>query len=320
MKQAKHFWRRTPPALFPSLLGLFGLALAWRRAARIWEVPTAVGEMIGLLATLILLFTLTCYLAKLMLRPTVLWDDLQIGPARGAVSAGSMCTMALAAYLYPFSPSGAELIWLLSLLLHGIYVAAIILILVRHDDPISEVSPVFVLPFAGALIATLIGPDLGYRDASVVIVLASIPITMVILILAVWNAWQHGVLPAQRSAFAATQAPMAVCALGAFSLWGDTYYLMFWLGSTLAAAVLVPFFRWMTLGGWNPGWGAFTFPLSAFSAVQITAVSLGYGIVAQVLAIVSLGSATVFVPYIVFRTYLCWGRGHLAELTKAATA
>ena len=26
------FWRRTPPALFPATLGMFGLALAWRAA------------------------------------------------------------------------------------------------------------------------------------------------------------------------------------------------------------------------------------------------------------------------------------------------
>ena len=52
---AASFWRRTPPALFPATLGMFGLALAWRSAAERIGAPEIVWRLM-LAATALLLF------------------------------------------------------------------------------------------------------------------------------------------------------------------------------------------------------------------------------------------------------------------------
>ena len=64
------FWRRTPPALFPTMMGLLGLGLAWRAASGF--AGLAISPMIGLtilaLCSVLFLFVLACYLSKLSVR------------------------------------------------------------------------------------------------------------------------------------------------------------------------------------------------------------------------------------------------------------
>jgi tellurite resistance protein len=314
------FWRRTPPALFPSLLGLFGLALAWRQAADVWGIPREIGESIGLVSTVILLITLTSYVAKLCIRPSVLWDDLQIGPARGSVSAGSMCAMAMAAFFIPYTSLGAALVWYMALGLHAVYFTCVVLIVARHENTLEQISPVILLPVVGVLVATLAAPQMGYIMFCKIVLAFAIPISAVIFVISLWNARRVGVPVPHRSSFAIFLVPPSLAALCIFAIGGPAYYLPVWLGVTGIAFALLPFVRWMAHGGWSPAWGAFAFPLAAFCSVQIVAVEAEFGWVAQILAVSTLIVASVLIPYIVARTYISWFQGKLAEVTKAAVA
>ena len=44
---APGLWRRVPPAIFPPLLGILGLALAWRLAAQRFGLPDALPGMLA---------------------------------------------------------------------------------------------------------------------------------------------------------------------------------------------------------------------------------------------------------------------------------
>ena len=83
MKFPKHesppkAFTRVPPAIFPSILGLLGLGLAWRRASEAYGKSSAISDLI-LGATLILLVVgLTAYGLKFLKRPSVLIDDLRV--------------------------------------------------------------------------------------------------------------------------------------------------------------------------------------------------------------------------------------------------
>ena len=82
--------------------------------------------------------------------------------------------------------------------------------------------------------------------------------------------------------------------------------------------LMIPFVKWLTKGGWNPGWGAFTFPLSAFSGMMLTGIEAWFGIISQIAAIIGLGLATFIIPYVVWKTYHFWMAGKLAKATGAA--
>ncbi len=146
------------------------------------------------------------------------------------------------------------------------------------------------------------------------------PLSAVIIALSIWNARTQGVLKPQRPSYAILLAPPSVAAIGLYALYGSTYYGPAWICATLMGIGLLPFIRWMGQGGWTPGWGAFTFPISSCAAVQIYAVKAGFGIVPEVLAVITLTVATLLVPYVVARTYVSWMQGKLAAATQAAIA
>ena len=97
------FGRRTPPALFPPIMGLFGLGLGWRAAAGAFGVSPAIGDLILGATSLLFLFTLAAYLAKPLRRPTAFMEDLRVLPGRAGLSAASLCLMLFAAVLAPMA-------------------------------------------------------------------------------------------------------------------------------------------------------------------------------------------------------------------------
>lgn len=320
MTKGISFWRRTPPALFPVCLGLLGLGLAWRKAVEIWGVPWMIGEVIALSSAVLLLFCWVSYAAKLIKRASVVLNDLEIGPARGAVSAGSMSGLALAAVLLPYSTQSATVVLWGSVVFHDIYFLCVMYILSRHERWLAEVNPVLLLPFVGIIVAGLSAPQLGFTWFSIAILFGTLPFAFAIVVLTFWNMGMRGVQPPLRPAFAILLAPISIYGLISAELGWDGAFQFWWLVSIFCFTILTLVSPWMAKGGWNPGWGAFTFPTAAFASLQMTAISLGYGTSANLFAVASLLLATIVIPFIAFKTFRAWGKGVLAEKTKAAIA
>lgn len=315
---APEFWRRTPPALFPCLLGFIGLGLAWRHAAEIWPVSPMIGEGILLVSCLMFMATGTCYHMKLSLRPSVIFEDLKVGPARGAVSAGSMCLMLYAAAMSPYLLELAQIFWWLAVIQHAGYMVCVTLALARSDTQLSDVNPSLILPFVGYILASVGGPDLGYATFSGFLLMATIPGCIFIISLSLLNLKRHGVNKPLRSSYFIILAPLSIYAIGSYNIWPDSSYVIFWSIALFAGLCLAPFLRWFAAGGWAPAWGAFTFPISAFAGAMLTGVQSGYGAVAEGASVVSLGLASIVVPYVVYKTYRFWMIGELAQATGAS--
>lgn len=315
---APEFWRRTPPALFPCLLGFIGLGLAWRRAAEVWPVPPLIGEALLLVSCLLFMATGTCYHMKLCLRPSVIFEDLKVGPARGAVSAGSMCLMLYAAAMAPYFRELAQIFWWLAVLQHAGYMVCVTLALARSDTQLSDVNPTIILPYVGYILASVAGPALGYATLSGFLLMATIPGCIFIIILSLVNLKRHGVNKALRPSYFIILAPFSIYSVGAYNIWPDSSYVIFWFLALFAGLCLFPFLRWFFAGGWTPAWGAFTFPLSAFATVMLTGVQSDFGPMVEIISALSLGLASLVVPYVVWKTYRFWMIGKLAQATGAS--
>jgi tellurite resistance protein len=100
-----------PARDFPPLLGILGLALAWRLAAQRFGLPQALPSMLAGGAMAAWAFaTLTAYGAKLARRPAVLAEELRILPGRAGVGAALVCIYAAAQMLGPFAPAAARIL------------------------------------------------------------------------------------------------------------------------------------------------------------------------------------------------------------------
>ena len=110
----------TPPAIFPVLLGICGLAIAVRAGSVFLGLDRAPADLAAGVALALWAFGALAYGLKLRRRPGVIFDDLKVMPSRSGLAAGTIGGMASALLLVPFSPRLAMSLLLASLLAHGV--------------------------------------------------------------------------------------------------------------------------------------------------------------------------------------------------------
>lgn len=315
---APGLWRRTPPAIFPPVLGLFGLGLAWRRGTEAFGLAAAPGELILGAVTLLYLFCLAAWMAKPMRRPAVIVEELRVLPGRAGMAAMSLSMMCLAAVLVPYSPGLATAVTGLALALHlGIVVLTVRLALTGPEEA-RTVTPVWHLTFVGFIVAPLAGIPLGHETVARAILLLTIPVAAGIWAVSLWQLATRRPPAPLRPLLAIHLAPASLFAMVA-GLLGLTAPGLGFLA--LAAAILLALLlsgRWIVEAGFSPLWGAFNFPFAAFTSALFV-LSGGAGPL-RLAGAVALAVATVAIPVIAVRVLRSWAQGGLAARTNAAQA
>ncbi len=311
--------RRTPPAIFPPILGLFAVGLAWRA----WFAGTAgagaaLAELFLGAVAILYAVSLATWLAKPLRRPGVVATEIVPLPGLAGLAAACLSGMLLAAVLAPRAPGAALAVVLVALLA----LFALALGFLRHHLRLPPdqraVTPVWHLLFVGPVVSVPALVALGLAEAAHAILAASALFALAIWTVAGRAALRRAPPPPLRPLLAIHLAPASVLTLAAAALGlGGFAALM----GTLAAAmftVLLVGARWITAAGFSPLWGAFTFPLAAFAGAMIavagTTGPLG------VLAGVVLVAASLVVPAIAWRVLRMWTNGKLAQVTNAAIA
>ena len=315
------FWRRTPPALFPATLGMFGLSLAWASAASALDAPRAVSVVVFAATTAFFLFAFGCYIAKLIRRPAVVLDDLKPAPARAAVSAGSMCLLLMAAGLSVHGYGGdvAGVIWFAGLILHLIYLICVCEALRRSPPEARVVTPVLFLPFVGVIVSPIGGVPLGFAAIATPIYVYTLVAGAVIVALATPRYFVKPTPIPARAAAAILLAPTSIGAVSGAALGYAMITEFFIYISVILSLIFVARVKWLTAGGFTAQWGAFTFPSAAFAGAMVLAADLwgGLWIWAGSFALIA---ASVIVPPIWAMTIRHWMLGRLALSTGAGVA
>ncbi|MGB0507524.1 MAG: hypothetical protein ACPGGK_15140, partial [Pikeienuella sp.] len=307
----------TPPALFPVCLGMIGVGLGWRLAVEI-GAPMWISDLWLIIACGYFGFAYLCYLAKVSVKPEVVFDDLAAGPGKAAVSAGSMCLMLLAAAIAPLSVPIATGVWFAGLTVHFLSMLIVIARLVRDGKDKLQITPPMFLPFVGFIVAPIAGARLGLEVLSHYIFWAMLAPYAIIFALALQGMLRNPTPPPARSGAMIFLAPTAIFAVGAWSLEMYSIFEGFLILSLIVAVVLALKTRWLTTGGWTPLWGAFTFPLAAFSNACVLA-AIGYGGTAIYAAWAMLVFSSIVVMWLFLLTARAWAQGKLAPATAART-
>lgn len=313
-------WRQTPPAVFPVCLGFMGLALGWTGLVDI--IPWVSEDLSHLLlasSTGYFVWFVGFYLAKVIARPAVLFEDMRTPPARAGIAAMAMSMMLLAAALLPFGLS-VPLVWWTGVVMQ-IIASALVLHAVWKDPPEKRhFTPFQYLTFVGPVIGPIAGVPLGYVWQSQVLIWAAL-VAFVIVTIGIFVTIKNDPLPKHlRPAVMIFLAPVSLFALGFGTLGNETAFtIFFWAGNAvfIKLLTLVP---WMVRGGYTPVWAAFTFPIAAWLNVQVMAVQRGFGSIAEIGVYVGLVVATPVVFYLVYRTVMEWVSGDLAKRSHAAVA
>jgi len=310
---------RTPPAIFPVLLGLLGLGLAARRGVTVLGLSATplsglVEAALGALL-MVWLFAVVALKVKVMRRFGVLAEDMRVLPGRAGLAASTMSGMAAAAVLVPYAPQLALILVLASLFAHGVMAVLLIRALANLPPDARSVSPAFHLAFVGFIVGA--GPlaQLGLTGLATVIFWGSMAAALVIWAISVWQLARMVPPAPLRPLLAIHLAPAALLSMVAGQIGAPGLAIGFACLGMVIFLALLSAARWITVSGFSPLWGRFTFPLSAFA---LALLSLGGtwdwpGIVVLALA---LGA----VPVIGWSVLRLWPGNRLAVKSNAAEA
>ena len=306
---------RTPPAVFPVILGLLGLGLALRRGLAALEVPGGLAE--AALGALMVLwaFGWLALAVKIARRPAVLAEDLRVLPGRAGLAAATVSGMAASAVLLPYAPGVALGLALLSLALHGGLMLLIVAVLLRLPPEARGVNPGWHLIFVGFIVGAVPLAQLGWTGWASAIFWATM-----VAAAAIWavSAVQlvRRIPPAPlRPMLAIHLAPAALLSTVAGLIGHDLMAQGFALYGGLILLALILGLRWIVESGFSPLWGAFAFPMAAYASALIL---LGgwYEMAGLVLTLAALW----IVPAIAWNVLKLWPGGRLAARTNAAEA
>lgn len=313
-------FQRMPPAVFPCIMGLFGLGLALRRGAEAVGYPPAIAELLLGAVSLLWAFATLGYAFKLVQRPSVLMEDLANLPGRAGLAAMSLGLLLLAATVLPYATGLAQGFLVVGLVAHAGFAGLILLALIRAPAEAREVTPVWHLHFGGFIIAGLTAAPLGWDRVSALLLWGTLAVAGAI--------WAIGARQLLHRVPPAPLRPLLAIHLGPAALLGLVALLS---GMTLAAQIFAVFgaglllalvlaARWMTQSGFSAFWGAFTFPL-AFYAALLLGLGAATGQAGWLWSGVAVLIAAIgIVPGISIRVMQAWMQGSLAAKTNAATA
>jgi tellurite resistance protein len=311
-------WRRTPPAIFPPVLGLFGLGLAWRRGAEAFGLSAAPGELILGGVSLLYLVCLAAWLAKPLRRPGVILEELRVLPGRAGMAAMALCLMTLAATLVPYSRGLATAVAVTAFATHAAVALLVLRLILTGPDEARTVTPVWHLTFVGFIFGPLAGIPLGFEGAARIILTIMVPVAAAIWAVSLWQLATRVPPAPLRPLVAIHLAPASLFATVSGLLGFTTLGLGFLaLGAAILLALLLAG-RWITEAGFSPLWAAFTFPLSAFTTALFV-LSDGAGPL-RIAGALALAAASVVIPLIAVRVLRAWAQGGLAARTNAAVA
>ncbi|MCI2398214.1 tellurium resistance protein [Aliiroseovarius subalbicans] len=313
-------FQRTPPAIFPPIFGAFGLGLAWRRAGETFAIPSEFGELILGAVTLLYLFAVVAYLAKVAQRPGVFREDLKVLPGRAGLAAMMLSGMLLAATLVVYSTALAQLVLVLAVGGHVILALTLIRDLVTGPVEARVVTPVWHLSYVGFILSPLAALPLGWGGYNTVVFWVSFTLAIVIWGISIRQVMVRDVPPPLRPLLAIHVAPASVLGTVAVLSGMPTLGLGLGLVAIVILAGLLVLGRWITTTGFSPLWGAFTFPLAAFSTLMQMLYLAGFGDVFRVLGGLALVAATLIIPVIAWKVMQLWMKGMLAVKTNAAQA
>lgn len=300
---------RMPPAVFPAIMGLFGLGLALRRAPGAADLADA---LLGAVAAL-WVFAALGYLVKAARRPGVVAEDLRVLPGRAGLAAASLGALLAAAALAPVAPDAARWIMAAGLALHGLVGLLIVRSILAGPAEGRGVTPVWHLAFVGFIIGGLPAAALGAAGLAAVLFWATLPVAAAIWVASLWQLVRRSPPAPLRPLLSIHLAPASLLGLVAAGLGMEAAATAF---AGLGAAILLALGaagRWITAAGFSALWAAFTFPLAAWAGLALTVGWTGPGLAA-------LAVAAVLNPWVAFRVLRMWADGSLAARTNAAAA
>ena len=313
---APHRLAHFPVALFASVMGVAGLAIAWLKAAQTGLVPELVGSGLRGLATVLFACLLLIYLAKLWRHHTAVMAERAHPLKQNFFPAISIGLLLLAIAWAHTAPTMASGLWAVGATLHLVFTLLAMSGWIHHAHfEIKHANPAWFIPVVGNILVPVAGADFAPPDISWFFFSIGLVFWLVLLTIVLYRLFFHEPLPARLTpTLFILLAPPSVGFLAYLALTDSLdafarilYFTALFLGLLLASNAArffrVPFF----ISAW-----AYSFPLAAltlatFEMAQRSGLvfyeGLGWTLLILLTGVVALLSGKTLMT--VFRGELC---------------
>ncbi|GAA4349215.1 SLAC1 anion channel family protein [Variovorax defluvii] len=262
--------RHLPVNLFASVMGLSGLALAWRLAHGSLGAPALIGEVIGALALGVFVLLALGYGVKAARHPEAVRAEFAHPVSGNFFGTIAISILLLSAVIAPYGAAAARTVWTAGLLLTLGLGLVVVSRLLRGGTDDAHMVPAWIIPGVASLDIPVTGGQMPMAWAGEVNLLAAgvgTVLALVLLTLIVKRLAQHAPLaPLMTPSLMILVAPFAVGFLAYTNLVGEVdrfaallFYFALFMFVVLAPRVFrrsVPF---------SPGWWAISFPMAALA-------------------------------------------------------
>ncbi|MBT2321305.1 SLAC1 anion channel family protein [Variovorax paradoxus] len=299
--------RNLPVNLFASVMGLAGLALAWRLAHGSLGVPAFVGEAIGAFALAVFMLVGLGYLAKFAMHPQAVQAEFQHPIAGNFFGTIVISVLLLSAVIAPYSAPIAQALWTASTLATFVLGFVVVSRLLAGRVDARHAVPAWLIPGVATLDIVVTGGQMPMAWAGEINLLAGAVgavLALVLFTLIVGRlVHQEPMSPGMTPSLMILVAPFAVGFLAYTHLTGGVdrfaallFYFALFMFAVVAPKVFRPSVKF------SPAWWAISFPMAALVNAALKYAELRANGPLWVLAVLLLGVLTVALAVLTVRT------------------
>ncbi len=280
---------RVPAAFFGMVLGVAGLANAWRVAARVWPVPVAVGEILFALAAVIWAVLVVLFALKWVQDRGTALDEARHPVNCCFIGLIGVSTMLIGLGALPYSRALALLLFCAGSVFTLAFAVWRTGVLWQGGRDPAAVTPVLYLPAAaGGYVTAIAAAALGYHQLAQMAFGAAV-FTWLAIESVLVNRLYHlpSMPPPLRPSLGIQIAPPTVGLAAYLSAHGgppDMVAHMLLGYGLLQTALLLRLLPWVLQQKFNASYWGFTFGLAALAGAIVRMVELGDGGLVKALA------------------------------------
>lgn len=312
-----------PVSLFGSVMGLSGLALAWRFTAAQFGAPGWIGELVGLLAAGVFVTLAVAYGIKIADSREAVRAEFAHPVASNFFGTPVISLLLLAAVATPWTLAVARVLWAAgaALMLAFAWLVVSRWMSVRQQG--AHATPAWLIPVVGTINIPIAGASLDVPGAFAVSVFGlavglffAVPLFTLILSRLIF---EEPMPPAQQPSLMILIAPSAIGFSAYLAVAGrvDLFANCLFAIAVFLFAVLVP--KLLHLRGGMPfhaSWWAVSFPLAAFANASLKFAAHAAVWPAKAFAFAVLAFTTLVIASLAVRTLAGVVRGELQALTR----
>jgi len=263
-----------PASFFSMVLGLAGLANAWRAAHAAWGLPAAIGETLTAVAFAVWLVVAALYALKWIVAPEVAKGETGHAVQCCFIGLAGVATLLVAQGVLPYSHPLAVALFVLGAGFTALFALWRTGILWRGGrDPASS-TPVLYLPMvAGGFVTGTVATALGWREWGELAFGAGFFTWLAVESVLLHRLYTAAPMdPPLRPTLGIQLAPPAVGAVCYLSVSGgkpDLFAHMLLGYALLQALLLARMYRWIAEQPFAPSYWAFTFGATALAGASI---------------------------------------------------